>query len=330
MKPHLLALTAVLVCTGCVHTALARRLVRAPNQQARSPITERALQDTYTAVAVPLPAPGGTLQLAVIEPGDWHLVYAATAEKTKHQYVLSAEMNFDRPASFLAEPKGTVILLHGFAQRKELMLHWGLSLAQEGYRCVLVDLRGHGGSSGDWVGFGAFEVQDLRAMLDTLIARKLVAGKLGVLGISLGASLGLQWAGSDPRIATVVAVEPFADPRAAMDSMVHNFPPFRRMLWWVPEGTLQRAIREAPEQAGFHWAEIKVPEAVQHNHGPILFLHGAEDTLVPPEHSRRLSAVAPPGSRLLILPGEDHLTLALRLDPYAKVIQAWFQQHLVD
>jgi pimeloyl-ACP methyl ester carboxylesterase len=288
------------------------------------------MTDVFTAVSVTSRTPETLLKALVVEPGDWHLVYTYSQERTKKAFKAEFHMSFEKPEVFTAEPKGTVILLHGFRQQKEQMLPWALSLAQQGFRCVMVDLRGHGGSSGKWIGFGAFEVEDMRSVLDALMARRLVAGKVGVIGVSLGASVAIQWAGADPRIATVVAIEPFADPQSAIGTMVHHFPPFRRLLWWASESTIQQAIQEAPGKAGFKWAEVDVPKAAMAVKGPILFIHGADDKMVPPEHSQRLSAGAPTGSRLLILSGEDHISLALRLQPTDVVVHDWFKQNLAE
>ena len=47
-----------------------------------------------------------------------------------------------------ANPRGTVFLLHGYGLAEFSMVPWAWCLAQEGWRCVLVDLRGHGKSTG--------------------------------------------------------------------------------------------------------------------------------------------------------------------------------------
>src|SRR5207302_636031 len=74
-------------------------------------------------------------------------------------------------------PKATIFLLHGVMMSKESMLHWGFYLAEKGYRIVLVDLRGHGQSTGDVITYGAYEGDDLSQVLDELSQRKLIAGR---------------------------------------------------------------------------------------------------------------------------------------------------------
>ncbi len=98
-------------------------------------------------------------------------------------------------------PRGTVFVLHGIRDRKDSMLGWGRGLAQAGYRAVLVDARGHGRSSGDFLTYGVVESRDLSQVLDALEAQGLAAGRVGVMGVSYGASTAIEWAGAEPRVA---------------------------------------------------------------------------------------------------------------------------------
>ena len=53
---------------------------------------------------------------------------------------------------------------------------WALVLAKAGYRVVLVDLRGHGHSTGDRIYFGGIERTDLVQCLDALTQRHVLRG----------------------------------------------------------------------------------------------------------------------------------------------------------
>src|SRR5262249_9230684 len=97
----------------------------------------------------------------------------------------------DRPAP---SSRATVLVLHGIRDRKESMLGWGRGLAEIGYRAVLVDGRGHGRSSGDFLTYGVVEARDLSRVLDALEARGLVAGRVGAMGVSYGAATAVEWA----------------------------------------------------------------------------------------------------------------------------------------
>jgi hypothetical protein len=64
------------------------------------------------------------------------------------------------------KPKATVFVLHGHADCKESFLPTAQAFKSAGYRAVLVDLRGHGHSSGEYLTFGVQESRDLVEVLD--------------------------------------------------------------------------------------------------------------------------------------------------------------------
>ena len=84
--------------------------------------------------------------------------------------------------------QGTVLLLHGIRDSKSSMRGMGQVLADGGFRSVLIDLRGHGSSTGDWLTYGVVDSQDLTQVLDALDRRNLLAEPVGVFGCSYGAA----------------------------------------------------------------------------------------------------------------------------------------------
>lgn len=113
------------------------------------------------------------------------------------------------PPDTAKEPKGTIIVLHGIVARGVWMMKTAKMLAKSDYRVVLVDLRGHGRSTGKYLTYGLQEAKDLSQVINVLEEQNLVAGKLGVYGVSYGATTSIHLAGQDPRIGAVVAVAPF-------------------------------------------------------------------------------------------------------------------------
>ena len=76
----------------------------------------------------------------------------------------------------IADPpraRGTVFVLYGVRDSKKSMRRWGDVVVGAGYRAMLVDLRGHGSSTGHVLSYGAREAEDLRRALDHLEARGL-------------------------------------------------------------------------------------------------------------------------------------------------------------
>src|ERR1019366_1135872 len=109
-----------------------------------------------------------TLEVMVIEPGDYgaKIVSKITPRRSPPKgdaktNQFSLDFRFSKlplkPKLQTNDLRGTIFLLHGYSLSKEFMLPWGLTLAQAGYRVVLVDLRGHGHATGDRIYFGGVE-----------------------------------------------------------------------------------------------------------------------------------------------------------------------------
>ena len=79
-------------------------------------------------------------------------------------------------------------------------------LARHGYGALLVDSRGHGLSGGHAMDFGWWGGRDIAAAVSFLARQPGIhAGKIALLGESMGGEQALAAAGSDPRIRAVVA-----------------------------------------------------------------------------------------------------------------------------
>jgi len=85
-------------------------------------------------------------------------------------------------------PRATIFVLHGIRDQKEGLRHWADHLSEAGYRAVLVDSRGHGHSTGDWLTYGVQESRDLSQLVDALAAD----GPVGVMGISYGGATAVE------------------------------------------------------------------------------------------------------------------------------------------
>jgi hypothetical protein len=181
-------------------------------------------------------------------------------------------------------PRGVVVLIHGLTERKEAMLTVAESFADAGYVAVTPDLRAHGSSGGRYTSMGFHEKRDMVALLDYLAGQGCDVSHTGVLGGSLGAAVGLQWAGIDPRVKTVIAVAPFSDLRSELAFMyrANNVNGLKAALL---ESAAQREGR-------FRIDECSPIAAVQTVPIPVLLAHGRQDDIVPAEESRKLFAAA--------------------------------------
>jgi fermentation-respiration switch protein FrsA (DUF1100 family) len=82
---------------------------------------------------------------------------------------------------------GAVLLLHGVRANRLEMLERAKFLARAGYSVLLIDLPGHGESSGEKISFGARESAGVAVAMNYL-HRELPGERIGVIGVSLGAA----------------------------------------------------------------------------------------------------------------------------------------------
>jgi pimeloyl-ACP methyl ester carboxylesterase len=228
-------------------------------------------------------------------------------------------------------PKGILFLLHGLGDDKEGAPYefYSYVMANFGYRVVLVDLRGHGRSTGDLLTYGFLDSRDMKQVLDELIRQNLIVGNVGVIGVSYGASTSILWASIDPRVKAVVALEPFSTLRdAALDggpillgSDAHLF----------SQSDLIDIAHRVGKRGGFDPEKLSPLTAISHMATPILLIHGTSDTFLHPAESVRLHNADPDHSRLILYDGADHLNLWIK---GAKTItaeaDAWFGKYLND
>ena len=236
-------LLACMVLQGCAASPLAEVMASVPNrvnpwagEENPLPPIERLLgvdQQFWVKVS----PPDASLSVSVIEP------------RTQSK-----------------QPRGTIFVLHGVLDRSAVMLPAARSLADAGYRAVLVDLRGRGRSTGEFMTFGLQEAKDLSQVIDALERRGLVAGKLGAYGISYGATTSIHLAAIDHRIQAVVAVEPFSTAREEVPHFARVVAPGVGLL--IPDQTYQESLDEAGRLAHYDPDEADAVRAIQRTTPP--------------------------------------------------------------
>ncbi len=183
-------------------------------------------------------------------------------------------------------PQATVFMLHGIMSRMNGMLSQAKKFRREGCRVVLVDSRGHGRSTGQYLTYGVQESKDLSQVLDFLAEKGLIAGNVGVFGMSYGAGTAIEWAGQEPRVQSVVTYASFSSLRKVAMNYARKYLPGSK--YYLTYAHAQNVIDATAQKAGFDPDDASPARAIAQTQADVLLIHGTKDEFIPFIHAKRL------------------------------------------
>ena len=279
----------------------------------------RFLTNFATQVADVGPPPA-QLTYRIVDPADYALQVVSTnwSQHGRTHFKFSFEANVPgRPIAWTRAPRGTVVLLHGYGLAQFSTAPWALRLAQEGWRCVLVNLRGHGTSTGKRVYFGLTETNDLTQLLDTLERHDQITEPVAVMGESYGASLALRWKSVEPRVDRVVVIAPYA----RLSTAILNIR--REYAAWVPKPFITAGLRRLPSLLNVDPGDLDTLSVLAGHPLVALFVAAANDEITPVDDVRRLHDQAGADSRFLVIPGATHEAVLYFFDDLVPPVLDW-------
>ena len=218
--------------------------------------------------------------------------------------------------------QAVIIMLHGAEQHRAdptiNMLAIACSLVEHGYSVLMFDMRGHGQSEGERMSAGYFEVRDLGGAVDYV--EGLGFDDIGVLGFSMGGVTALMAAAEDNAIDAIVSDSAYAD----LNDMLE--PQFAQRSFF-PAFFLKPLLVMVKFMYGVDFTAIKPVEVVDEIYPrPILFIQGALDDTVPPEHVYRLRDAADnPRDELWLVADAGHVeAYSLHPEEYMERVTAFF------
>lgn len=194
-----------------------------------------------------------------------------------------------------ATPAGTVLLFHGNAGHRGDRMDWMQRIHGMGYRVMVVDYRGYGGSEGSPSEDGLYK--DGEAALAWIRAH--APGPIFLAGNSVGSGVAVELA-TRHEIQGLVLTAPMAS-AARAGQEAYPFLPVRLLL---------KDRFENLEKIG----------RVQ---APLLMLHGAKDNIIRIAHAEALLAAAQEPKHLVRLTGLGHNDIFLAGDRYWDPIRAF-------
>ena len=202
------------------------------------------------------------------------IFFTSTDNLTIHGWWLNAK----------APVKGTVYFLHGNAENISTHIHNVAWLPEYGYHVFLLDYRGFGLSQGKPNLPGALE--DIRHGWQFILAQAATQGKpLYLLGQSLGASMAIYFAATDPQAKQQLSAV-ISDAAFARYSEMARHVTGQSWLTW-------------PLQYPVAWSMISGYDAIDFvadiSPLPLLLIHSEDDRIVPyANNGKLLQAALPP------------------------------------
>lgn len=203
--------------------------------------------------------------------------------------------------------KGSIYFLHGNAENVSTHVMSVAWLPEQGYQVFMIDYRGFGLSEGDPALPEIF--MDIEAGIDWLLAQS-HNKPVFLLGQSLGASLGLFFAGTCPAV------------KNQLDGVISDssFTRYQDIVRHAASTTWLTWPLQYPASwlMTYPYDPIDVIDRIAPT--PLLIVHGTADTIIPFEHSQRLYKKAGEPKQLLTT-DDGHIQTFMREEHRLNVLE---------
>nr|WP_156288745.1 alpha/beta hydrolase [Oceanobacillus salinisoli] len=220
----------------------------------------------------------------------------------------------------------TVVFTHGYLGRASDMGLFGQYYYENlGYNMFTADMRGHGNSEGDYIGFGWHDRLDLVDWVNRIVDELGEDTEIVLHGVSMGAATVLMASGEDlpDNVKAIVADSPYSnvyDLFAYQLERMFNLPE----VPILPTTGLVTSIK-----AGYNFKESSALNQVRKAEVPILYIHGGRDSFVPTVMTEELLANTNSEAELLIVDGAGHgESIVLDKETYLKKLTGFLNTYV--
>lgn len=235
----------------------------------------------------------------VWQEAHYDLSWYDSVEKT--DYTVASDDGYILHAQFLKNPEDTnrcVIISHGYTDNRVGSLKYSWLYLKQGFDVIIYDLRGHGLNAPTFCTYSVRERKDLLALIQDSRKRYPNLSLLGIHGESLGAATSIAALEEKPPIDFVVADCGFSDIVPVLRGGLKGM--------HLPAFMVSVASVCAKIRYGYSFSEMRPIDSLKENQIPILFIHGADDTFILPEHSEKMKAATKGYAEIHLIPGAGH------------------------
>jgi pimeloyl-ACP methyl ester carboxylesterase len=190
----------------------------------------------------------------------------------KTEYIETPKGKLQVWHSYSDESKGTVIMFHGYANRKSSLVSRSYEFEKLNFNVMMVDFLGSGGSDGNTVNIGYNEAYQVKSCIDYII--KQGETNIYLFGISMGAVASMKCVSDhQPNIKGLIVECPFGYFKTTIKNRFKNFgvPAFPMadllMLW-------------GSYHMGYNCYSHNPVDYAKNIHCPTLLVHGEKDHAV--------------------------------------------------
>ncbi|MDF2533046.1 MAG: alpha/beta hydrolase [Clostridia bacterium] len=199
----------------------------------------------------------------------------------------------------------TVILIHGYNSWNGSMGGFAqYYLETLGYNVLLPNLRGHGKSEGNYIGFGWHDRRDVLQWINLILEKTGDTAQIVLHGVSMGGATVLMASGEKlpNNVKCIVSDCAYASTASILGYQM------KRMFKLPNFPIIYITSFICKLRAGYSFSEASALKQVQNSNIPILFIHGSADKFVPTKMVYELYEAATCPKQLLIIEEAAHGT----------------------
>ncbi|AXI08644.1 alpha/beta fold hydrolase [Oceanobacillus sp. 143] len=260
--------------------------------------------------------------------GDWR---SWAANQDFEQWEMESYDGLNLQGYYLeadAPTNKTVVFAHGYLGSARDMALFGQYYYEElGYNMFTADLRGHGQSEGDYIGFGWHDRLDYLGWINRIIEELGPKTEIVLHGVSMGAATVLMTSGEElpSNVKAVVADSPYTN---VADLFGYQL---ERMFHLPKVPIIPTTGLVTKFKAGYTLKEASALDQVKKATVPILYIHGSEDAFVPAEMAKELYENTASDAELLLVDGASHgESIVIAHDTYVKKLSQFLTKYVVD
>lgn len=224
-----------------------------------------------------------------------------------------------------AKPTTTAfgIIIHGYGGNATMMAPAAQRFYEQGYGVLLCDLRAHGKSEGNVIGFGGKDSEDILTWSNYLVSKH-KAETIFLYGVSMGAASVMMCADRvAPQVRCVIEDCGFASLKQQVSYLLdHQFHYPKALV--LPCANIVMKFR-----AHYQMKDVEPWKHVAKAKVPMLFIHGDKDDFVPFFMLDEVYKVCPTPKQKVIIVGAGH-GKCRHVDPqrYWDSIDSWVKRYM--